>query len=205
MVERLEGEDVVAPDLEIGDDLWDTARRLGAAAGRGTYVGYSMGGRVALHLALDRPDLVERLVLLGATAGIEDDAERAARRAEDEARAREIETGGVEPFLERWLAQPMFAGLADRGARCTDAGVLTASLRRCGTGTQAPLWHRLGRITAPVLVLAGERDAKFAALAQRLADALPDATFALVPDAGHAAHLERPDAVARLLQEWLSH
>jgi 2-succinyl-6-hydroxy-2,4-cyclohexadiene-1-carboxylate synthase len=191
-------------------DLAESAGLLGDAGGRATYVGYSMGGRVALHLALARPDLVERLVLLGATAGIDDPAERAARRAADEVLAAAIERDGVEPFLARWLAQPLFAGLPDdpdeRAARATNtAGGLAASLRRAGTGTQEPLWPRLGELAMPVLVAAGERDAKFAAVGRRLAAAIgPHATFAVVPGAGHAAHLERPAAFVKVLRAWLT-
>lgn len=92
-------------------DLVDGATLLGATGGRATYLGYSMGGRLALHLALSRPALTERLVLIGATAGIEDEDERSARKAADEALAAHIEDIGVDAFLEEWLALPLFAGL----------------------------------------------------------------------------------------------
>ncbi len=193
-------------DVHVGLD--DGARLLGDEVGRAVWIGYSMGGRLALHLALARPDLVDALVLIGATAGIDDADERSARRRADEELAASIERDGVEVFLDRWLAQPLFAGLtpdpADLAARRenTSAG-LAASLRLAGTGTQTPLWDRLPEIVAPVLVLAGERDAKFAALGRRLADALPSGTLALVPGAGHAAHLEAPDATAALVATWL--
>ncbi|MEX2627232.1 MAG: alpha/beta fold hydrolase [Ilumatobacteraceae bacterium] len=191
-------------------DLVDGARLIGDEVGPAVWIGYSMGGRLLLHLALDRPDLVEALVLIGATAGIDDPDERAARRRNDERLADEIERDGIEAFLERWLAQPLFAGLApdpdDLAARRenTPAG-LAASLRLAGTGTQAPLWDRLPEITAPTLVLAGERDTKFAALGRRLVDAIPNARLALVPGAGHAAHLEAPAATATLIAGWLPH
>lgn len=186
------------------------ALHLGRAGGRATYVGYSMGGRLALHLALARPDLVERLVLVGATAGIEDPAARAARHDADEALAADLERDGVDAFLARWLAQPLFAGLphdpVERAARATNSTEgLAAALRGMGTGTQAPLWHRLGELTMPTLVLAGERDEKFAGLAARLGEAIgPSATVALVPDAGHAAHLERPEAFTSIVRTWLA-
>ncbi len=195
---------------DVRADLVDGARLLAAVGGRATYVGYSMGGRLALHLALARPELVERLVLLGATGGIDDDGERAARRAADEALAASIEADGVDAFLDRWLAQPLFAGLphdpADRADRRTNSAAgLASSLRLAGTGTQAPLWDRVHELAMPVLVLAGERDAKFAALGRRLADAIgPNATLALVPGAGHAAHLERPAAFLSTLRPWLA-
>jgi 2-succinyl-6-hydroxy-2,4-cyclohexadiene-1-carboxylate synthase len=128
-------------------------------------------------------------------------------RADDDLAA-QLEAGGVEAFVDRWLAQPLFAGL-DEAAACrserlanTAAG-LASSLRRAGTGTQEPLWDRLGAIAAPTLVVTGEHDAKFTALGRRLADGIPGATQAVVPGAGHTAHLERPQAFLAALRPWL--
>lgn len=189
----------------------DGAAMVGEVGGHATYLGYSMGGRLCLALALARPDLVRALVLVGATAGIEDDAERAARRERDEAAARRLEEVGVAAFLDAWLAQPMFAGLppeasfVDERRQNTVAGLAT-SLRLAGTGAQVPVWHRLGELRMPVLVVAGERDERFAALGRRLAagaGAGAQATFATVPGAGHAAHLERPDAFLAVVRRWL--
>jgi 2-succinyl-6-hydroxy-2,4-cyclohexadiene-1-carboxylate synthase len=115
------------------------AADLAAVGGRAAYVGYSMGGRICLRLAPDRPDLVRALVLIGASAGLADPAERARRRAADEALAARIERDGVERFLDHRLAQPLFAtlppaaaGRAERLAN-TPAG-LAAALRQLGTG-----------------------------------------------------------------------
>lgn len=206
--------DVVTPDLPghgtAGDvrlDLAGTAAHVADLGGRATYVGYSMGGRVALRLALDRPDLVAGLVLVGATAGIDEPAERAARREADEALARRIEAEGVDAFLADWLAQPLFAGLTpapeDRAARrANTAAGLAASLRLSGTGTMdPPWWDELGRIDVPTTVVVGERDAKFRALGERLVAGIgPRARLAVVAGAGHACHLEAPEIVARLLR-----
>lgn len=194
----------------VDADLVAGGRLFADLAGPAVYVGYSMGGRFVLHTALERPDVVRGLVLVGATAGLESADERAARIADDEARARRIEEIGVAAFLDEWLALPLFAGLspeaAARDARLenTPAG-LASSLRRAGTGTQQPTWHRLGEITAPTLVVAGADDAKFVALGRRLAQGIGDrATFATVPGAGHTAHLERPEAFLALLRPWLA-
>ncbi len=190
-------------------DLPTGATLVGDAGGAATYVGYSMGGRLALHLALDRPELVRRLVLVGATAGLDDPEERAARRRADEALAEHLEHVGVEAFVDEWLGQPLFAGLtsatASRAERLANtAAGLASSLRLAGTGTQEPLWHRLGAIDVPVLVMAGVDDAKFSALAARLARAIgPNATVALVPRAGHCAHLESPLDTASIVRRWL--
>jgi 2-succinyl-6-hydroxy-2,4-cyclohexadiene-1-carboxylate synthase len=188
----------------------EAAGLLGACGGRAAYVGYSLGGRLCLRLALDRPELVRALVLLGASPGIADPAARAERRAGDEALAAGIERDGVAAFLDRWLAGPLFAtlpparaGLADRLAN-TPAG-LASALRLLGTGAQAPLWDRLAGLRCPTLLLAGALDGKFAATAADMAAAIgPAARRALVPDAGHAVHLERPAEVAALLDEFLS-
>jgi 2-succinyl-6-hydroxy-2,4-cyclohexadiene-1-carboxylate synthase len=189
-------------------DLWASGDRLVAAGGPGCYVGYSMGGRVSLHAALRHPDSVLALVLVGATAGIDDDAERADRRKADERLADHIESVGVEAFIDEWLRNPLFAGLTaetsqrDDRLRNTPAG-LASSLRSTGTGTQEPLWDRLHEISAPVLVLAGEHDAKFREIGERMTNSLPDATFRAIPDAGHSVHLEQPEATARAIAEWL--
>lgn len=194
----------------IRADVPASARLLGDVGGRATYVGYSMGGRVCLNLAVERPELVERLVLIGATAGVVDPAERAARVAADEELAVSIERDGLDAFLERWLANPLFAGLTPEAAglaerrRSSPAG-LASSLRLAGTGTMEPLWDRLAAIRVPVLVLAGEQDTKFRALGERLVRAIgPNAAFRLVPGCGHAAHLEQPGAVIDLLRPFLS-
>ncbi len=187
----------------------DGAAAAADLAGPGTYVGYSMGGRFALLAALARPDLVERLVLVGATAGIDDAADRAARRSLDEDRADRLERVGAEQFLDEWLAAPMFAGLpADADAlehrrRNTTAGLAT-SLRSAGTGSQPTVWSRLRDIDAPALVLAGEHDGKFVDIGRRLAAALPEATFVEIPDAGHAAPMESPHAAVDVISAWLT-
>jgi 2-succinyl-6-hydroxy-2,4-cyclohexadiene-1-carboxylate synthase len=188
-------------------DLPEAARLL--AAGSAAYLGYSLGGRVCLRLALDRPDLVGALVLVGASPGIAAAGERAERRAADEALARELERDGVAAFLDRWLAGPLFATLpAGRSGRAerlgNSAAGLAAALRLLGVGAQEPLWARLPRLAAPVLLVAGELDGKFAELAGRMAAAIgPRARVALVPGAGHAAHLEQPERFGDLVERFL--
>jgi 2-succinyl-6-hydroxy-2,4-cyclohexadiene-1-carboxylate synthase len=165
--------------------------------------GYSFGGRVALHFALRHPERVRHLVLLSATPGISDETERRARRERDETLATYIEAVGVDTFLDEWLAQPMFRALPrddlERAARSSDAEGLANSLRFSGTGTQRDLTKPLSSLEVPTLILAGAHDAKFVAEAARLHRSMPKAASALVPDAGHAAHLERPGAVAELI------
>jgi 2-succinyl-6-hydroxy-2,4-cyclohexadiene-1-carboxylate synthase len=165
--------------------------------------GYSFGGRVALHFALRYPERVRQLALLSATLGLRDEEERRARRERDEALANHIEDVGVATFLDEWLGQPMFRALPhdelERAARSRDAKGLANSLRFSGTGTQLDLTAALASMDVPALILAGVNDAKFVTEAARLQSALPRATTALVGDAGHAAHLERPNAVAEAI------
>src|SRR6266496_1425502 len=133
----------------------EAAALLGEIGGPAAYLGYSLGGRVCLRLALDRPDLVRALVLVGASPGIAEAGERAERRAADEVLARELEHDGVAAFLDRWLAGPLFATLpAERAGRAerlgNSAAGLAAALRLLGTGTQEPLWARLPELAVPV-------------------------------------------------------
>jgi 2-succinyl-6-hydroxy-2,4-cyclohexadiene-1-carboxylate synthase len=187
----------------------EAAGLVGAAGGVAAYVGYSLGGRLCLRLALDRPDLVRALVLVGASPGITDPGERAGRRAADERLATGIGRDGVAAFLDRWLAGPLFASLpaeaAGREERLANtADGLAYALRRLGTGAQEPLWDRLAGLRPPVLLVAGERDPKFADLARRMAAAIgPSARVAIVPGAGHAVHLERPAELAMLIEAFL--
>ncbi|MDQ6944868.1 MAG: alpha/beta fold hydrolase, partial [Actinomycetota bacterium] len=167
------GSAAVAADLAWGAEL------IGGAGGRAAYVGYSMGGRYALHLALTRPDLVTRLVLISTTAGIDDPGQRADRRRADDLLAERVERDGVEAFVAWWLSRPLFATLGLQDAAldtrlANTAAGLASSLRRAGAGTTEPLWARLGELSMPVLVVAGELDAAYLAHARRLADGIGD-------------------------------
>ncbi len=197
------GSDAVRADLPAAGALLAEAAATAAGGAPFDLFGYSLGARVALHAALGRPEGLRRLVLLGATGGIEDPAARAAREQRDRAMADELEASGdLEAFLARWLAQPMFAGLEDPGLgerlRNTPAG-LASSLRLAGTGTQLPLWGRLGDLACPVLALAGATDVRFARHAARLAAGAPTGAWSLVPGAGHAAHLAQPALTVALV------
>jgi 2-succinyl-6-hydroxy-2,4-cyclohexadiene-1-carboxylate synthase len=189
--------------------LWEGAGLLGATGGRAAYAGYSMGGRLCLHLALARPELVDRLVLVSSSPGIEDPGQRAARRAADEVLAERIEAEGVDGFVGWWLTQPLFATLpaaaADRDGRLANtAEGLASSLRLAGAGSQQPLWDRLGELAMPTLVLAGDLDVTYTEIARRMAGQIGDnAELVLIPGAGHACHLERLDAFCVVLADFL--
>jgi 2-succinyl-6-hydroxy-2,4-cyclohexadiene-1-carboxylate synthase len=213
--ELLPGAQTVAVDLPghgsapppNDSDLWESAERLVDAGGAAVYVGYSMGGRVSLHAALAHPEHVRSLVLIGATAGIDDLDERVARRAADELLADHIEAVGIDTFIDEWLGTALFAGLTDQTAMRDDrlrntSGALAASLRATGTGTQQSLWGRLGEIHVPALILAGEHDTKFRAIGERMAGLMATSTFEVIADAGHSVHLEQPDATAAAVARW---
>ncbi len=192
-------------------DISHAARLLAESCGSATYVGYSMGGRICLELALAEPDRVRALVLVSTTAGVEDAVERRTRIEADCALARHVEDlGDVRAFLDEWLSQPLFAELprerADLESRlANEAPSLAASLIHLGTGTMQARWDRLGEIVVPALVVAGERDTKFTALAERIATGIgPSATLAIVEGAGHAVPFERPAAFLDRLRHFLA-
>ncbi|MCB9743445.1 MAG: 2-succinyl-6-hydroxy-2,4-cyclohexadiene-1-carboxylate synthase [Alphaproteobacteria bacterium] len=175
-------------------------------------LGYSLGGRLALHLALERPP--EALVLIGASPGLETEAARAARRDADEALAIEITEKGIPAFAQAWARVPIIATqaripepwrseMAARRLLNTPSG-LAASLRGLGTGALPSLWDRLGALHCPTLLLVGEEDLKFRDIAARMAARLPRAEQVLIPGAGHCAHLEQPRASARAVADFLA-
>jgi 2-succinyl-6-hydroxy-2,4-cyclohexadiene-1-carboxylate synthase len=166
-------------------------------------LGYSMGARVALHLAAACPQRIAALVLESGSPGLRDPEERRTRRAADEALAARIEHDGVAAFVDEWERLPLFASqatlspkvlleLRQQRLRNTATG-LANSLRGMGTGAQEPLWERLHEIAAPTLIIAGALDLKFRHIAQEMARGMPQAHVEIVREAGHAVHLERPD------------
>lgn len=176
-------------------------------------VGYSMGARLALVLALTQPQVVERLVLESPSPGIVDDDDRAARRLADEHLADEIERDGVEAFVDRWAAMPIFESQAALPAdiraaqrherlRHTTVG-LAASLRGAGQGAMAPLHDRLPSIDAPTLVIAGALDTTGRERAHTVADGIPDAHLEIIDGAGHNPHLETAATFSRLVTDFL--
>jgi 2-succinyl-6-hydroxy-2,4-cyclohexadiene-1-carboxylate synthase len=181
------------------------AHVLARASDRFALCGYSLGGRVALHVALSAPERVSRLVLVSTSAGIEDEAERSSRREADSRLAEDLEQMRFEDFIERWRTQPLFAdepaevgALAREDQRRNDPRALANVLRGIGTGEMAPLWDRLGELSMPTLVVVGERDVKFRALGERMVAPMPDASLAVIPG-GHGLVLESPGELARLI------
>ena len=204
---------VVAPDLPghgtnaaASAGFTDAVAQVLAIPGQLVLVGYSMGGRVALAAAVDHPERIDRLALIGASPGLADPGDRAERRRADAELAAGLRSRGVEWFVDRWMAQPMFAHQGDDERRqrlANDAEGLAASLEGMGTGSMPSLWGELHRVTCPVVLLVGGRDAKFAAIAAAMATELPTAAVHTIPDAGHPVHTDAPDATAAVLRQFL--
>lgn len=181
---------------------------------RAVWLGYSLGGRLALGVAMTYPERVSALILESATPGIRDEGERASRRAADEALASRIEQNGVERFVSEWESLPMWASqeslapevrATQRQQRLANTPVgLANSLRGMGQGAQPSLWDRLGEVRVPTLLIAGALDTKFAELAIQMHHGIPDAEIALVRRAGHAVHLESPAQFFEIVQTFLA-
>lgn len=176
-------------------------------------LGYSMGGRLGLFTAIAAPSRVRRLVLESATAGLATEAERAARRAADEALADRIERNGIPAFVDEWEKLPLFASQTgmdeEKRSRLREqrlqnrARGLANSLRGMGTGTQPSLWGALHKVEAPALLITGALDGKFEAIARQMRERLPRAAHVIIAGAGHTPHLEQPEAFARDVETFL--
>ena len=177
-------------------------------------VGYSMGGRVALHLATAAPDRVRSMILESSSPGIADPIERQKRVAADNLLADYIERKGVDAFVDRWESLPLFESqrnlpvavrAALRGQRLQNNPLgLTNCLRGMGAGRQESLWPRLSSIEMPVLLVAGQLDVKYCRIAREMANLLPNARLVILEKSGHAVHLERPTAFDREVLEFLA-
>lgn len=205
---------VMAPDLpgHMGvppATMAEAVRRLRPLVSGRVLLGYSMGGRAALQVAC--VESVRALVLIGATPGIADPSQRAARRAADASLAARMDSIGLEAFLAEWSRKPIIATqeridprwrepMAERKRQHRIVG-LAGSLRGMGTGSMPPVWDRLPAV--PALLVVGEEDRKFTAIAQAMAARMPRAEVCVIPGAGHCAHLESPEHFGAALDGFL--
>jgi len=181
---------------------------------RAHLLGYSLGARVALGLALAAPQRAASLLLVGARAGLAEAAARSARRRADEKLADDILARGMAWFTDYWMALPLFQSQRRLGAEFWAAAKaqrlrnrpegLANSLRGIGLGAQPPLAESLAGLEVPALLITGALDARFGEAADELARRIPRACRAVLPQAGHAAHLENPRAFARALRRFLA-
>lgn len=195
--------------VDVAHVLDDLAAVVADAAADGPVVlaGYSLGGRMAAQLALRDPGPLAALVLISSTFGLDDEAERAARRAADERLARQLEQEGTERFADRWVRLPLWDGdpPAARAAQraelaAGDAAGLAAALRGLGPGAVPAVGDRLATLAVPLRVVVGARDGRYRAIGARLLDLAPQpAGEVVVADAGHGLLREAPSSVAAAL------
>ena len=175
-------------------------------------VGYSMGGRLALFLALTHPDRCRAVVVESGSPGLASELEREARREWDESKACELEGQGLDAFLEDWYRQPLFHSIRRNEARFAalmerrrhnDPAGLARSLRLMGTGSQPSLWAQVSGLGLPWLAIAGELDSRYRKTMQDMVSLSEKGRLATIPDAGHNTHFENPEAFSRTLREFL--
>jgi 2-succinyl-6-hydroxy-2,4-cyclohexadiene-1-carboxylate synthase len=216
VIERLRGEryrplalDLPGHGERTTDDVsiaGTVASVLNAVDGDFALCGYSMGGRIALHVALAAPRRVDRLILVATTAGIADPRERQERSRSDAQLAGFLQSATAEGFADHWMAQPIFAGTPPAAAALWredllrgDMQALAGVLRATGAGALRPVWDRLEALTMPATVIAGAKDTKYAQLAERLADKLPNSELKIIEGAGHGLPREAPGELAALI------
>jgi 2-succinyl-6-hydroxy-2,4-cyclohexadiene-1-carboxylate synthase len=212
VVERLPGADVVPLDLRGHGEARDVrpidfASVVGDLPAASVLCGYSMGGRIALLAAVQRPRDFGRLVLVSASPGLRSALERAERRSDDEALAGWLNGATKEEFVSWWGSQEVFAtqsesvrAFADADRLRNDPRALAVALRGLGTGVMEPLWDRLGGLGPSVTLVVGALDEKYVAIAREMEALIPNARLVVAPGAGHAVHLEAPAAVAEVLE-----
>jgi 2-succinyl-6-hydroxy-2,4-cyclohexadiene-1-carboxylate synthase len=191
-------------------DILAALQQLGVPANRAILLGYSMGGRIALYAALS--GYFRALILESASPGIADADERAQRRRSDDNLAERIEREGIEPFVNYWENIPLFASqhslpieiqATQHTQRLTNSTRgLANSLRGVGTGVQPPLYEKLPDLHIPTLLITGDLDDKYCAIAQQMVVAMPDAHLSIVSGAGHTVHLEKSTHFRQLVYDF---
>jgi 2-succinyl-6-hydroxy-2,4-cyclohexadiene-1-carboxylate synthase len=175
-------------------------------------IGYSMGGRLALYLAVHFPDRFRRVILESASPGLDTYRERRARQSKDQKLASKLVGGDFHQFVKNWYSQtlfqslrlhPKFPELLERRYRNNPEGLVN-SLRFLGTGSQPSLWSQLRNVDLPVLILAGEKDDKFRKIAFRMSQLLPKGEIQILKKCGHNLHFENHTAFVRHIQEFLA-
>jgi len=175
-------------------------------------LGYSMGGRLALYLAIPFPQYFEKVLLESASPGLMSNEERQTRLQGDERIARRLESGDFQKFLLEWYEMDFFQTLRNHPdfsamfarRRQNDPQALAKSLREMGTGQQPSLWPELPRIKFPPLLVIGEKDAKFRAIAQKMAATNPKICQSIIPGCGHNVHFEAPEIFVGEIIKWLN-
>ena len=198
-----------AGSSSVAADLNSSAHMVVKQCGFGDYIGYSMGARLALHIALLHPESVRRLVLISGSPGLRTTAEQIERQQSDEQLAREISQVGVSQFVSKWLSNPMFANLVSTEGEIKDrlrnsVDGLVSSLTLSGTGSQQSLWDRLSELSMPVLLIVGENDQKFVDIADQMREAIgAQCEVEVIANAGHSVHLEQTVACFNVIEKFV--
>ena len=195
---------------DVADLMSNVAKLRGAPVTH--LVGYSMGARLALYIAVHHADKLDRIVIESGSPGLKTERERKERRLRDHRLADTLRTQDFGEFLESWYNQPLFASM-DKSSerfrqllarrRIGDPHACADSLEQLGTGVQPSLWENLCEIQNPVLFVAGEKDHKFTRLAAEMSDLCPNGQLAIIASAGHNVHFEQPELYAKTVADFL--
>ncbi len=176
-------------------------------------VGYSMGGRIALYTAIEHQHRFSGLIVESANAGLESGAARRDRRAQDEKTITQMQTEGIDKFVDTWLSNPMFAPMRNRrGAferlkklrQSNSIDGLAMSLRNAGAGAQPPLWNRLHSLKLPTLIICGEEDSKYVSIAEIMSRGIDDCSVVCIPESGHNTHFEKPNQFRETILQFMN-
>ena len=176
-------------------------------------VAYSMGGRLGLHMVINYPDRFDKVILESSSPGLKTEEERVARLEHDYGIIKKLQALPVEQFMQEWYDQPLFDSLRehpdklerllhDQSQASTPGWV--KSLQMMGTGKQFSLWPRIDEVRHEPLLIVGEKDAKFQAIAKEMAEAISGAKMVVVPGAGHNVHLEKPSVFVEQVRQYLT-
>jgi 2-succinyl-6-hydroxy-2,4-cyclohexadiene-1-carboxylate synthase len=176
------------------------------------FIGYSMGGRLAIYLAIKYPNYFNKIIIESAQPGILDLIERRNRKKLDHELSRKLEIMGLSEFLEFWYNQPIFATLKNHKSFANlvnsriknDPRKLSKSLVEMGTGAQPSLWKDLIKITSPCLLIAGEFDLKYQKIFSKMHKEIYSSNFVIIKNCGHNTHFENPDEFIKVVKKFLN-
>lgn len=198
---------------EAADDLKEILRKFDIHQAH--FLGYSMGGRLALSFANIYPEYVKSLILESCSPGLKTEEERLARKERDEKLANMIIEKGIPSFVNYWENIPLFESQKSlpltvkkrmRAERLQNQTLgLANSLRGMGTGVQPSWWNHLENLTVPVLLISGGKDEKFFWIMKEMNNLIPTSIYKVVPEAGHAVHVEQPEIFGKIVDEFLQH
>ncbi len=195
---------------ETGDDLVEFLTEIKFTPL--SLIGYSMGGRLALYLALRHPNLISKIILESASPGLPTPRERADRIAQDNALAEKMVNMDFDLFLQEWYRQPLFHSLRQhpdfeillKNREQNDPFKMANTLTSLSTGKQPSLWKFLPGNKIPTLLMVGELDDKYRRIAGQMCEKSSFCSMKVIKGAGHNIHFEKPDEFTNSCLEFLS-